>query len=315
MMFSLRNILLLVLALFFATGTALYIKTWLEAERMLMSANQKSEVEIVKTAAASVLVARVDLPAGTFLKPNNLEWQPWPEDGIHDYHIIKPATEDRADDYVDPMQALDGAVVRVNLRAGEPVTKVRVVHPGERGFLAAVLEPGFRAVSVPVDATTGIAGFVFPGDSVDVLMTMQLRDQREDAKQNRYFSQTVLKRVRVLAIDQQVDKQEGEALIAKTATLEVSPKEAERIAVSLQMGQLSMSLNSLSNADSEKALSERLIGGEKPFDPKMVRNEGRSYTLDNDIYHMWGDPRLFPSSSNTHKINVVRGSDAAVQSF
>ena len=314
-MFSLRNIILLVLALFFATGTALYVKTWLEAERMLMSVNQKAEVEIVEATAARVLVARVDLPAGTFLKSDNLEWQPWPEDGIHDYHIIKPAIEDRADDYVDPMQELDGAVVRVNLRSGEPVTKVRVVHPGERGFLAAVLEPGFRAVSVPVDATTGIAGFVFPGDWVDVLMTMQMRDQREDAKQNRYFSQTVLKRVRVLAIDQQVDKQEGEATIAKTATLEVSPKEAERIAVSLQMGRLSMSLNSLSNADSEKALSERLIGGEKPFDPKMVRNEGRSYTLDNDIYHMWGDPRLFPSSKDTREVNVVRGSDAVVQGF
>ena len=124
-----------------------------------------------------------------------------------------------------------------------------------------------------------------------------------------------MKRVRVLAIDQQVDKQEGEALIAKTATLEVSPKEAERIAVSLQMGQLSMSLNSLSNADSEKALSERLIGGEKPFDPKMVRNEGRSYTLDNDIYHMWGDSRLFPTSKDTREVNVVRGSDAVVQGF
>lgn len=314
-MFSLRNIVLLVLALFFATGTAIYIKTWLETERMLMSANQKAEVAIVESTSASVLVARVDLPAGTFLKPDNLQWQAWPEDGVHDYHIVKPATEDRADDYVDPLQELDGAVVRVNLRAGEPVTKVRVVHPGERGFLAAVLEPGFRAVSVPVDATTGIAGFVFPGDWVDVLMTMQLRDTREDQKQNRYFSQTILKRVRVLAIDQQVDKQEGEASLAKTATLEVSPKEAERVAVSLQMGRLSMSLNSLSKADSEKVLAERLIGGEKPFDPKMVRNDGRSYTLDNDIYHMWGDPRLFPSSKSTNEVNVVRGSDAVVQGF
>ena len=314
-MLSLRNILLLVMALFIATGTALYIKSWLEAERMLMSANQKAEVNIVEATAASVLVARIDLPAGTFLKPDNLQWQPWPEDGIHDYHIIKPATEDRGEDYVDPMQELDGAVVRVNLRAGEPVTKVRVVHPGERGFLAAVLEPGFRAVSVPVDATTGIAGFVFPGDWVDVLMTMQLRDQRENKNDTRFFSQTVLSRVRVLAIDQEVDKQEGEASLAKTATLEVTPKEAERIAVSLQMGRLSMSLNSLSTADSEKALSERLVGGEKPFNPKMVRNEGRSYTLDNDIYHMWGDPRLFPSSKNTREVNVVRGSDAVVQGF
>lgn len=262
-----------------------------------------------------MLVSKTDVPAGAFIKPELVTWQAWPEDGVHDSHIVKIAPEDRDEDYVDPVKKLDGAVARVALKAGEPLTSVRVVHPGERGFLAAVLEPGYRAVSVPVDATTGIAGFVFPGDWVDILMTMKLRDERDNAKQQRFFSQTVLSRIRVLAIDQHVDKEDGAAAVAKTATVEVTPKEAERITIALEMGRLSMSLNSLSPAETEEAHRERLIGGEKPFDPKLVRNEGRSYTLDADVYHMWGDPRLFPKSSNSREVNVVRGSDAAVQTF
>lgn len=314
-MLSLRNILLLVLALVFATGTALYVKSWLENERALIAANQKTEVQIVQQAAVEVLVSKADVPAGAFIKPELVRWQAWPEDGVHDSHIVRIKPQDRDKDYVDPVKKLDGAVARVALKAGEPLTGARVVHPGERGFLAAVLEPGYRAVSVPVDATTGIAGFVFPGDWVDILMTMKMRDERENAKQQRFFSQTVLTRIRVLAIDQHVDKEDGAAAVAKTATIEVTPKEAERITIALEMGRLSMSLNSLSPAESEEAHRERLIGGEKPFDPKLVRNEGRSYTLDADVYHMWGDPRLFPKSSSSREVNVVRGSEAAVQTF
>jgi len=314
-MFSLRNILLLCVALVFASGTAIYVKSWMENERTRLAADRKMEIQVVKTAAAEVLVARVDLKPGTFLKPENLEWQAWPEDGVHKTHIVRKRAEDRDGGEKDPIRELQGAVVRVGLRAGEPVTKVRVVHPGERGFLAAVLEPGFRAVSLPVDATTGIAGFIFPGDWVDILMTMKIRDERKEAKQQRYFSQTVLRRVRVLAIDQHVDKEDGSAAIAKTATVEVTPKEAERVTIALEMGRLTLSLNSLSQAESETVHKERLLGGEKPFDPKMVRNEGRSYTLDSDVYNMWGDPRLFPGSGAGREVNVLRGSDAQVQNF
>ena len=314
-MLSLRNILLLVLALVFASGTALYVKSWLENERALIAANQKTEVQIVKQAAAEVLVAKTNMPAGAFNKPELVSWQAWPEDGVHDTHIVRAKPEDQDEGAADPVKSLDGAVARVALKAGEPVTRARVVHPGERGFLAAVLEPGFRAVSIPVDATTGIAGFVFPGDWVDVLMTMKLRDAREEAKQQRFFSQTVLSRIRVLAIDQHVDKEDGAAAVAKTATVEVTPKEAERVTIALEMGRLTMSLNSLSPAESQQAHRERLIGGAKPFDPKMVRNDGRSYTLDADVYHMWGDPRLFPKNGENRGVHVLRGSDSAVQTF
>ena len=314
-MINIRNIMMLCVALVFAAGTALFVKSWLESERSQFAANQKTEVEIVETASAEILVTRSDMAAGTFLKPDMLEWQAWPEEGVHESHIVRSPEDEADEDYQDPIASFDGAVARVGLRAGEPITKTRVVHPGERGFLAAVLEPGYRAVSVPVDATSGISGFVFPGDWIDVVMTMQMRDDREGARQQRYFAQTVLERVRVLAIDQTVEKADGDIELAKTTTLEVSPKEAERIAVALDMGRLSLSLHSLSPAEAEKAHQERLIGGDQPLDPKLVRNKKRSFTLDTEIYHMWGDPRLFPTKSKSNEINVVRGSEAVVQKF
>lgn len=314
-MFSMRNIILLVVAVLISGGTALYVKGWMEAERSAIKASATHEVKIVATAAAEVLVAKRDLEAGAFIKPENLEWQAWPEDGVHGTYIVRVPGVTGGTDAEDPVTNLDGAVVRVDLKAGEPITKARVVHPGERGFLAAVLEPGFRAVTVPVDATSGIAGFVFPGDWIDLLMTMKVRGADDASRQQRYFSQTVLERVRVLAIDQHVNKEDGEAAVAKTATLEVTPKEAERVALVLDMGRLSLSLNSLSPSESERAHQERLIGGTQPLDPGKVRDGERSYTLDNDIYNMLGDPRLFPKSSSGRQINVVRGSDAVVQTF
>ena len=315
MMINVRNILMLSMALVFAAGTALFVKSWLESERSQFAAIKNTEVEVVEAPSAEILVARGDMTAGTFLKPDMLEWQTWPEDGVHETHIAREPDEENNEDYEDPIASFDGAVARIGLRAGEPITKARVVHPGERGFLAAVLEPGYRAVSVPVDATSGISGFVFPGDWVDVVMTMQMRDEREGKRQQRHFAQTVLERVRVLAIDQTVQKEDGDIALAKTTTLEVSPKEAERIAVALDMGKLSLSLHSLSPAEAEKAHQERLIGGDQPLDPKLVRNKKRSFTLDTEVYHMWGDPRLFPTKSKSDEIHVMRGSEAEVQKF
>lgn len=312
-MFSLKNILMLTTALVIATGTALYVKSWLEAERSAIAASKTEKVQIVETAAVEVLVVKSDLPAGSFIKPEHLEWRAWPEDGVIQTHIKREP--DAGAEAEESLKRFDGAVARQGMLAGEPITAARVVHPGDRGFLAAVLEPGFRAVSIPVDATSGIAGFVFPGDWVDVMMTMKIRGNGDGIDQQRYFAQTVLEKIRVLAIDQYVEKEDGEASVAKTATIEVTPKEAERIAVALEMGRLTMSLNSLSPAQSETAHQERLIGGTEPLDPNTVRNENRSYTLDRDVYHMLKDGRLFASGSRGPKVNVLRGSDSKVQSY
>lgn len=314
-MLSLRNILMLVVAIVVASGTAIYVKSWLEAERSAIAASKQQPVQVVETAAVEVLVVKADMPAGTFIKPEHLEWRAWPEEGVIETHIKREPGDRPAEDATDPIEKLSGAVVRQGMLAGEPVTNARVVHPGERGFLAAVLEPGFRAVSVPVDATSGIAGFIFPGDWVDIVLTMKIRGSGEGIDQQRFIAQTVLERIRVLAIDQAVDKEDGEAVVAKTATIEVTPKEAERVAIALEMGRMSMSLNSLSDAETDTVHEERLLGASKAVvGPDTVRNEAKSYTLDRDVYHMLNDARLFPRQGGP-SVNVLRGSDAQVQSY
>jgi len=298
---SLRNILFLALAVVVAAGTAIYVKTWIGAERARAEAKAPGQTPR-KLAVTMVLVAKKALPAGSFVKPDLLEWKPWPEDGIIEGYLVKqPGATGKDGDAEDPRQAFEGAVVRTELAAGQPVTEDRVVHPGERGFLAAVLEPGLRAVSVPVNATTGISGFIFPGDWVDLLLTMRVKSDENGKAKTRYFSQTLLAGIRVLAIDQSVENVDGKPAPAKTATLQVTPKQAEEIAIALTMGDLSLSLRSLARDD------------EAPAAAKPVPN---SYTLDMDVYNMLGDKRLFGAAKAAgQQVYVLRGGDAETAKF
>src|SRR5690606_18694221 len=126
-----------------------------------------------------------------------------------------------------PLEDFIGTVVRHGIAAGEPITDTRMVKPGQAGFLAAVLNPGKRAVSIPVDMTTGIAGFVFPGDRVDVILTHSLVKESEvaaDGSGSRRASETILTDVRVVAMDQSTNDQNQVASVSRVATLEVTPK-------------------------------------------------------------------------------------------
>ena len=239
-----RPIILLAVALSAAGLTAYFANSWMASQRAALE-------EQAPVAAAQafetlvVLVAKADMATGSFIRPDDLEWRAWPKVGVVDDYLVRgEATEEE----------LAGAVARTRLFAGEPITRSRVVHKGDQGFLAAVLDPSHRAVSIPVDAVSGIAGFIFPGDMVDVLLTFNRTVQNEgsDESSTRYFSETLLNRVRVLAIDQTVDSGEkGAAQVASTATLEVTPKQAEKIAIAMQIGSLSLSLHSLALAQPE----------------------------------------------------------------
>lgn len=299
---SLRTILLLCLALLLAAGTAIFARSWIVNERAQILASVPSQKAPKTLNTVRVLVARKALPIGTFLNADKVEWRDWPKDGVGDGYIVKSK---------DAIKKLQGAVVRSAINAGEPITPARVVHPGDRGFLAAVLEPGMRAVSVPVNATTGISGLVFPGDKVDVLLSVRMRGQTETkTNRTRYFSETLLRGIRVLAIDQALNN-DGKAKVAKTATLEVSPKQAEKVAVALEMGNLSLSLESLARSgDHFSQVAENI--GALPKD-NLGRN---SYTLDMDVYHMLGDPRLFRrKGGHGRQVNVLRGADASTAKF
>jgi pilus assembly protein CpaB len=145
-----------------------------------------------------------------------------------------------------PKQPFLGAVVRLPIQAGEPITQRKIVRAGESGYLAVVLAPGKRAASIPVSVDTGAGGFILPGDRVDVILTRKL----ETGKPNMLFvSQTILRNMKVLAIDQttQADK-DAAAVIGATATLEVDSNEAETLAAAKAAGTLSFALRSYADA-------------------------------------------------------------------
>src|SRR5207253_6652905 len=171
--------------------------------------------------------------------------------------------------------------------AGEPVTEAKIVAPGNRGFLSAVLRPGMRAISVPVTVTSGISGFIFPGDQVDLLITYLVPVTGNagggGGSYEHKASETVLHDVRVIAIDQRLETKAGEALLAHTATLEVTPKQTEMIALAGEIGKLSLSLRSLvpSAADAETSSVARGAGSQL-----ADSREGAAmptYTLDSEV--------------------------------
>jgi pilus assembly protein CpaB len=228
-----------------------------------------------------VLVAADDLPAGTLIIPEQLRWQAWPDDSLAEAYVL---------DGERPLEDFAGAVVRSSLAAGHPVTDAVVVRPGDRGFLAAVLRPGRRAVTVSVNATTGIAGFVFPGDRVDVILTHAL-GKRPGGR--RHASETVLSDLRVIAVDQKTDDQNGEVRVAKTATLEVSPKEAEMIAMLTDLGRLSLSLRSLARDDPAEA-------------------SAKTFTLDSEVSALL---TRRPVATKSRRVTVLRAGKAEAMRF
>lgn len=135
----------------------------------------------------------------------------------------------------------EGAVVRSLLKAGEPLDKAKVVTPKEGGFMSAVLYPGMRAISVGVNVVSANAGFIFPGDRVDLLLTHEIGSTEGNTS---HVTETVTENVRVLAIDQQVNNVNNKAFVPKTVTLEVTPKQAEEILVAQELGKISLILRS-----------------------------------------------------------------------
>jgi pilus assembly protein CpaB len=274
---GLHRIIVLLIALVAAGGTAMYARSWVASQQVVRTV----AAPVPKEDIHEVLVADSDLPAGTFVKPQHLRWQRWPTDDVPESYVLKGVRSD---------QDMIGAVVRKRIAAGEPIIDGSVVKPGERGFLAAVLEPGMRAVSVPITPISSHSGLIFPGDRVDLILTQSLPvDEGENAL--RRVSETVLRDVRIIAMgaDTSDDPREGEANEkAKTATFEVTPRQAEEVALLTELGKLSLSLRSLATGAPEIA----------------VLSEGDQLTWDRDV------SRVLRSGRLSSRLLVLRGRDA-----
>ena len=240
-----KKLALLVGALVIAVITAVMAKNMFAG-----AGTQQAAAAPVVPVGPKVLVAKKALPVGTIIDADSLTFQPWPKELMQGAYYVEgqPDTKNLA-----------GTVVRYAIAAGQPVTRGSLVGPQDRGFLAAALGAGMRAVTVPVNVSTGVAGFVFPGDHVDLVLTQQVAGGGDGPPLK--VSETIVRNVRVLATDQRyTDKDEDGKTIVRTfnnVTFEVTPKIAEKIAVAQSIGQLSLSLRSIADnsADLERAVA------------------------------------------------------------
>lgn len=259
---------------------------------------------------SNVLVAAKDLPAGTLIQANSLVFRPWPTSGIDDAsHVVEGKAS---------MEEFQGAVLRSGARSGEPLLRGNMIKRGESGFLAAVLKPGMRAVTVSVNENTGVAGFVFPGDVVDLVLShvVNLSDSAGTLRPHN-VSETVMHNLRVIAVDQRASDQEQIPAVARGVTLEATPEQAERLALIQRMGEVRLVLRPLA-----KATEEAEQGGEAQAvtatptpmlgpDGQPIGPDGRTFTLDSDLSQIISPPGGSTSGSNAGgSIQVVRGNQS-----
>ena len=247
---NVKKVALLVGALVIAIVTAVMAKNMFTGA----GAPSAAAAQAVPT-GPKILVARKALPVGTIVDQESLSFQAWPKELVQNAYYQEGTPE--AD-----MTKLLGTVVRNPITAGQPITRGALVGPNDRGFLAAALGPGMRAITVPVNASTGVAGFVFPGDRVDLVLTQEVKGggSGEPLK----VSETIVRNIRVLATDQRISStdEEGKTQVRtfSNVTIEVTPRLAEKIVVAQSVGTLSLSLRSI--ADSTAELERAVASGE-----------------------------------------------------
>jgi pilus assembly protein CpaB len=198
-------------------------------------------VQVAKPAVETVdvLVAKSEIGLGQALQPGDLGWQNWPASTVNGQYIQKNSRPNAVEEF-------KGAIARAPFIAGEPIREQKLIKANGSGFMSAILSPGMRAISTDISPETGVGGFILPNDHVDVLLTRRDQEQQKAGGGDGFTSETVLRNVRVLAIDQTVQEKDGQkVVVGKTATLELTPRQAETLALSRQRGTLSLALRAL----------------------------------------------------------------------
>ena len=198
--------------------------------------------EVVQVDTVDVLVAKGDIPMGTALSAGDMQWQSWPATTANGNFI-------RRNNRPQAVEDLTGQVARVPFVAGEPIREAKLVNAKGSGFMAAILPTGMRAVSTQISPENGAGGFILPNDRVDVILTRRDPNAEKAGGGESRTSETVLTNIRVLAIDQNIEEKNGQkVVVGKTATLELSPSQAETLVLSQQVGSLSLALRSVTDA-------------------------------------------------------------------
>ncbi|ENO87639.1 Flp pilus assembly protein CpaB [Thauera linaloolentis] len=317
-----KSLVLLASAITLAAGVALLARALM---RPPPPVTVVKEVEVPSTPPREVLAAGHALVPGDFLDGSALIWRKLPGEAIQAIHFAAAADADRR----QLERGLYGATLRRPLAEGEPFTRDLLVHAGEPGFLAAVLKPGLRAVSIPTSAVSSNAGLVSAGDWVDVILSLNrdgIDPQQAVAGSTPYAelaSQTILRRVRVLALNSNTasiapaataaDDEAGRSTGARgtrasggtsqrtsyeSITLEVTPEAAEQLAVAREIGTLQVALRSVRQEEDD--------GGD-------AFPAARSVTRLGDVTTIFERPRQGGSAPVT--VQTYHGAQQGAQTF
>lgn len=262
-----RTRLLLIAAALIAAGLAAYLAQGFMRQA---EAPPSPQVEVGPPPTVDVVVAAKDLAPGEKLSGFAVEWRAWPRDFIHPQMITKDAKP-------DALESLQEARARLSMVPGEPIIETKVVKPGERGFMSAVLPKGMRAISIGISEGSAASGFILPNDRVDVLVT---RGGTE--------AEAVLTNVRVLAINQTLNKGDEASLPGgRTAVLQLTPRQAAIIAQIQSSGGVSLVLRSLAEdgdggiKDEIPQLSESYTKPRRALNDTLVIRSGREVAVPN----------------------------------
>jgi len=248
----LRNILLAIGVLALIAGASLALLWLTQRPATLATANtppstgEPAEPAVDRKTVKSILTAAYPIPAGTLLRPEDVTWKDM------------NAAEVKADTILREEGAESkflGALTNRDFAAGEAFVTSALIKPTDRAFLAALLSPGSRAVSIPVEASQSASGLIMPDNRVDIILTQTFGESGDPARKS--VGETVLKNLRVIAVDQRLGPQAPPGVVAskldnalpKTITLEVSEREAEILTVASQLGKIEVTVRALGRAE------------------------------------------------------------------
>lgn len=219
-------------------------------------------VRVVKDVTTDrVLVASSSLPIGSRLNKDNLDWQEWPENAVADGFITRSTRP-------DAVEELSGSIVRLPVFEGEPIRSEKVVDSSTR-IMSSILPSGKRAVSTEITVETGAGGFILPNDRVDVIMV-------RSSEGSGFLTETILTNIRVLAIDQRIqeDEEGNKTAVGSTATLELTPEQAQIISVAQQMAsRLTLALRSVADVqDPDTGGADYLLSGDGGSTIQLIRS-------------------------------------------
>jgi len=201
---------------------------------------------VVQLPTTEVLVAKTDIGLGQAIKLGDLSWQAWPEAASNVFI--------RRSDRPDATNQLVGSIARFPFVTGEPIREQKLVKADGSGFMAAILPAGMRAISTEISPETGAGGFILPNDRVDVILSKRDKNPDRAGGPDSVSSEIILSNIRVLAIDQAPKEKEGQnAVVGRTATLELKPEQAETLTRARQSGTLALALRSIADANAAEA--------------------------------------------------------------